>query len=174
MQLGRLGLGASVAAIAFACDTSAVIIEPPLEQPSWAGAYSLIADTVRYCTESATPTGYVCNCTSTGRLEGTLSLAADATGKPTGEVKLRECPSGGACGAEATYAVVPYTTDNPTPPATDRLHFCAGKCPWAGNDGGIRFINAIPANPLIGSFSRFDGSVRGCGIDSGPFVATRQ
>jgi hypothetical protein len=169
MKGGRLGVALVIAMIAFACDTT----DPG---PSWVGTYTVLADTVRYCTENLTPAGRTCDCTAPGHLEGTLELLADTEGKPTGELSLRECPPGGPCGSDVTYPVIPHTgPPNPNPPAGDRLSFCAGHCPFAGDDDGIQFIDAlVPANPLTGHFWRADGNVRSCGSDSGPFTATRQ
>jgi hypothetical protein len=170
----RLTVAAVVAALTFGCDTDGPIIEPPL--PSWTGEYTVRADTVRYCTENQTPTGRTCDCSAPGHLEGTLSLSAHKNDEPIGEIKLRECPPGAACGAEVTYPIVAFNgVPNPNPPPGPRLSFCAGKCPFAGGDGGIHFIDAaIPANPLSGHFWRADGNVRGCGSDSGPFTATKR
>lgn len=144
---------------------------------SWSGVYTVRAETARVCVETTTPTGRTCDCSETGHLEGALTLAAATDGKPTGDVTLRECFPGRtpACGADVSYAVVPFTgPPNPNPPPGERLSFCARKCPFAGNDGGIHFIDAaIASNSLTGHFWRADGNVRGCGSDSGPFTAIR-
>ena len=168
MRFERSSAAALVLVMGMSCDGTGLP-----EQPSWAGMYTVRADTVRYCTETTTATGRTCDCTAPGHLEGTFNLSADAAGKPTGEVHLRECPPGATCGALVAYEVVEYQTSNPNPPSG--LSFCAGHCGFAGNDGGIRFSGApIPANPLQGFFGRNDGNVRGCGSDSGPFTATKQ
>ena len=174
MPLQKLGFVGVVAVMAVTCDSYGPPSDPA--DPAWVGNYSLRADTVRYCIENQTPSGRTCDCTAPGHMEGTISLSADSERMPVGEVKLRECPPGAACGAELTRQVIRYQSFPPKTTSADSVHFCAGQCIGLSfNDGGIDFSNAVvEGSTLRGFFRRADGNVRACGADSGPFTATRQ
>jgi hypothetical protein len=167
MRLGRPGFLAFVFATVASCESD--------EMPAWVGVYTLRADTVRYCVENTTATGRTCDCTAPGHMEGSISLRADASYVPSGEVKLRECPTGAPCLAEVTLPVIEYHSFPPRITSADSVNFCAGKCTAIFGDGGIDFsVATVQGGNLKGWFRRSDGNVRACGADHGPFTATRR
>jgi hypothetical protein len=159
MRIAKLGIAIAVAACSELNSS---------DPPSWVGTYAYLADSARNCVETGST--YNCSCGPTGYYEGTLTLGGSESA-PTGQLEVQACsPGAPGCSSPFTLPVVPFFA------LPAEAGFCVGTCGLSfANDGGWSHqIDTIEPDSIVGVYRRADGSPRGCGLDFGPFKATRE